>query len=187
MQRRDAIKKSFGYLGYLAALRFLIACGDEAQFSDSSTQVESSDGQANPTVDSSYPQPDTLKHPQEKIESGSEQKEPSEDGHGAEYVVMHDMYAMALYYDGETGPKTGEIKAEYIQDGHDVKLDFWHGHGGNQHQFILQPKHYQSLLRGKKTIVETTAVDGHKHTLFIDPNNIQYRIPGRPPIRIKVT
>lgn len=99
-------------------------------------------------------------------------------------VILYDTNAMALYYDGSLGPKTGVIKVQYILDNVEVTLDFWHGHGGKQHQFTLTPKHYTDLKALKKVTIETSKVDGHTHTLFIDPNDKRYRVPGAKPIPV---
>jgi hypothetical protein len=101
-------------------------------------------------------------------------------------VILYDTNAMALYFDGGLGPKTGVIKVQYIIDGKNVTLDFWHGHGGKQHQFTLTPEHYADLKQLKKVTLQTTVVDGHRHKLFIDPNSTRYRVPGAVPVKVTV-
>ncbi len=101
-------------------------------------------------------------------------------------VTLYDTYAMALYLDGSLGPKTGVVKVQYILDGNDLTLDFWHGHGGKQHRFTLTSAVYQDLKALKRVTIETTAVDGHKHKLFIDPKDSRYRVPGAQPIPVPV-
>ena len=54
-----------------------------------------------------------------------------------ETVVMYDTHAIALYFDGTMGPKTGIIYVDYILDNVPVTLLFWHGHGGKRHEFTL--------------------------------------------------
>ena len=101
-------------------------------------------------------------------------------------VILYDTHAMALYYDGTLGPKTGVVKVQYIIDGKDITLDFWHGHGGKPHRFTLTAAHYTDLKALKKVTIETTRVDGHSHKLFVDPNNPKYRVPGAPGIPVTV-
>lgn len=104
----------------------------------------------------------------------------------ANEVTLYDTYAMALYFDGGLGPKTGICKVQYILDDKSVTLDFWHGHGGKQHQFTFTPAHYADLKQLKKVTLETTVVDGHKHKLFVDPTSTRYRVPGAKPIPVPV-
>lgn len=99
-------------------------------------------------------------------------------------VTLYDTYAMALYMDGTMGPKTGVIKVQYVIDGQDITLDFWHGHGGKQHRYTLNSAVYQDLKALRRVTIETTSVDGHKHKLFIDPNDSRYRVPGAQPIPV---
>ncbi len=101
-------------------------------------------------------------------------------------VTLYDTNAMALYFDGGLGPKTGVIKVQYIIDGKNLTLDFWHGHGGKLHRFTLTPEHYADLKQLKKVTLSTTVVDGHSHKLFIDPNSTRYRVPGAAPVKVTV-
>jgi hypothetical protein len=93
-------------------------------------------------------------------------------------IKMHDTYAQALYYDGTNGPLTGVIEVAYVLAGTSITLDFWHGHGGQLHRFTLGPSHFDELKQGKRITVGTSMVDGHAHTLFIDPRDESYRVPG---------
>lgn len=99
-------------------------------------------------------------------------------------VIMYDMNAQALYFDGTYGPLTGVILVDYIVAGASVTLDFWHGHGGNIHRFTLEPEHYQQLKDGLKVTIETSVVDDHTHLLFIDPNDPSYRVDGAQPVEV---
>lgn len=100
------------------------------------------------------------------------------------FVTMYDTYAMALYMDGGLGPKTGVVKVDYIIANQEVPMQFWHGHGGKQHQYTLKPEHFAELKLGKRVLIETTPVDGHTHKLFIDPRDTRYRVPGAQPIKV---
>jgi hypothetical protein len=101
-------------------------------------------------------------------------------------VTLYDTNAIAMYFDGSMGPKTGVIKVQYIIDNQNVTLNFWHGHGGILHRFTLTPAHYADLKNLKKVTLETTVVEGHKHKLFIDPNNARYRVAGAKPVVVTV-
>jgi hypothetical protein len=93
-------------------------------------------------------------------------------------VKMHDTYAQALYLDGSLGPLTGTIEVEYVLAGATITLDFWHGHNGVLHRYTLEPSHFAQLEMGKRITLPTTIVDDHMHTLFIDPKDEHYRVPG---------
>ena len=99
-------------------------------------------------------------------------------------VLMHDTNAQALYLDGTYGPLTGNIKVSYVVAGTTLTLEFWHGHGGTPHQFTLDPSHFAKLKAGEKITLGTTTVDGHAHTLFIDPRSEAYRVPGSPDVSV---
>lgn len=101
-------------------------------------------------------------------------------------VRLYDTNAVAMYYDGTMGPYTGVIRVAYILADAALTLDFWHGHGGKQHRFTLLPSHYMELKRLRRVTVETSVVDGHTHTLFIDPVSPTYRVPGALPIDVPV-
>lgn len=99
-------------------------------------------------------------------------------------VLMHDTNAQALYLDGSLGPLTGNIKVSYVVAGATLTLEFWHGHGGTPHRFTLDPSHFAKLKAGEKITLGTTTVDGHAHTLFIDPVDEKYRVPGAPDVPV---
>src|SRR6185436_5303158 len=99
-------------------------------------------------------------------------------------VLMHDTNAQALYLDGSNGPLTGVIKVSYVVAGVMLTLDFWHGHNGVQHKFTLEPMHFEMLKKGQKVTLGTTTVDGHAHTLFIDPKDESYRVAGAPDVPV---
>ncbi len=91
---------------------------------------------------------------------------------------VHDTYAQALYYDGTYGPLTGTILAREIADGVEITYEFWHGHGGMQHMFTVTPADFEQLKRGERVTIETSEVESHSHTLFIDPVDPDYRVDG---------
>lgn len=99
-------------------------------------------------------------------------------------VKMHDTYAQALYYDGTKGPLTGTITVGHVLIGLAVTFDFWHGHGNQLHRYTLTPTDFDALKRGEKITLTTTTVDGHEHTLFIDPRDEAYRVPNAPDVNV---
>jgi hypothetical protein len=101
-----------------------------------------------------------------------------------EVVTMHDTYAQALYLDGSYGPLTGVVEVAYVTAGAAITLDFWHGHGGQVHRFTVTPEHFAALKRGEKITITTTTVDGHEHTLFVDPLDEDYRVPNAPDVDV---
>ena len=115
------------------------------------------------------------------VDSGVEP--PPRDG-GCETVMMHDTYAQALYYDGTYGPLTGTVTVDHVLGGVAVELEFWHGHGGQNHRYTITPENIDALKRGERVTVETTEVDSHRHTLFVDPLDEDYRVPGAPDVPV---
>jgi hypothetical protein len=101
-------------------------------------------------------------------------------------VTMHDTYAQALYFDGSYGPLTGIVTVAHAVAGQTLTMDFWHGHGGLQHRFTLEPMHFAALRRGERVTLETTIVDGHAHMLFVDPTDEAYRVRGAPDVEVTV-
>jgi hypothetical protein len=99
-------------------------------------------------------------------------------------ATMHDTYAQALYLDGTNGPLTGVITVAYVTAGTTITLDFWHGHGGELHRFTLEPEHFEALKQGLRVTVGTSTVENHAHTLFIDPLDEDYRVPGAPDVEV---
>lgn len=99
-------------------------------------------------------------------------------------VLMHDTNAQALYLDGSYGPLTGVITVVAVVAGTTLTLDFWHGHNGVPHRFTLEPIHFEMLKHGEKVTLGTTTVDGHSHTLFIDPVDEAYRVSGAPDVPV---
>lgn len=93
-------------------------------------------------------------------------------------VAMHDTYAQALYLDGTLGPLTGIVTTAHVIAGVLITMDFWHGHGGVPHRFTLDPTHFDALKRGERITITTTTVEGHAHTLFVDPRDERYRVEG---------
>ena len=101
-------------------------------------------------------------------------------------VLMHDTHAQALYLDGSYGPLTGVIAVAHVIANQPLTLAFWHGHGGTPHRFTLEPRHFAQLRAGHKVSLGTTTVDGHAHTLFIDPKDERYRVPGAPDVPVSL-
>jgi hypothetical protein len=99
-------------------------------------------------------------------------------------VTMHDTYAQALYLDNSLGPLTGVIEVAFVVAGAAITIDFWHGHGGQPHRYTLTPEHFAALVRGERITLGTTTVDNHAHTLFVDPRDEAYRVPGAPDIDV---
>lgn len=101
-----------------------------------------------------------------------------------ETVTLYDTYAQALYFDGTMGPKTGIVKVDYILADRPVVIEFWHGHGGSQHRYILTPAHFHDLKQLKRVYLYTDEVANHKHKLFIDPTDPRWRVPGAQPVQV---
>jgi hypothetical protein len=96
-------------------------------------------------------------------------------------VTLYDVYAMALYFDGGLGPRTGMIRVADVSAGVTLPKDFWHGHGGQLHRYTVLPEHFQALKRRERVMIQTTEVEGHSHMLFIDPVDPQWRVEGAQP------
>jgi hypothetical protein len=105
---------------------------------------------------------------------------------GVARVDVYDTYAQALYLDETYGPLTGIIYASDVESNQSITLDFWHGHGGQLHQFTLGSEEFSKLKKGERVYVTTTEVDSHMHTLFVDPLDPDYRVPGAEPISLPV-
>jgi hypothetical protein len=99
-------------------------------------------------------------------------------------VKMHDTYAQALYLDNSLGPLTGIVTVASVIAGSTITMDFWHGHNGLLHRFTLEPTHFDALKRGERVTVGTTTVEGHAHTLFIDPRDEHYRVENAPDVDV---
>jgi hypothetical protein len=110
--------------------------------------------------------------------------EPVPDACRGDTVPMHDTHAQALYLDGSLGPLTGIIEVEYVIAGVTITLDFWHGHGGQQHRYTLTPAELDALKTGQRVYLTTTEVDGHMHMLFVDPLAEEYRVDGAPDVPV---
>jgi hypothetical protein len=162
MQRREALAL-LGLGTRIGVAAFLINCDADAG-SDSKAEIDAAGGEP--------PSPDA--------------PPPSPDACTAMTVLMHDTNAQALYLDGALGPLTGNIKVAYVIANATITLEFWHGHGGTPHRFTLEPAHFAKLKAGEKITVGTTTVDGHAHTLFIDPKDPAYRVPGAPDVPVSL-
>ena len=108
----------------------------------------------------------------------------AEGGADVPPLTMYDTNAMAMYFDGTMGPKTGVIKVDYILANQEITLNFWHGHNGVLHRFTLKPEHYAAFKKMKKVFVETSVVDGHSHKLFIDFSDPKWRAEGAKPVQV---
>ncbi len=170
MFRRDFFRLAQNNFLAILFLRVMTACGAEQAYT---TNGRTNDDDAKPKNNDGD---DPGNNPGDDTDPGEE--EP------VEYVTMYDTYAMALYFGGELGPKTGEVLVDYVIANEVVNKDFWHGHGGKQHKFQLLPEHFEQLKQGKKVTIETTEVDGHTHNLFIDPNDPKWRMPGAQPRQV---
>lgn len=102
----------------------------------------------------------------------------------AQTVLVYDTYAQALYLDGSLGPLTGVITGVAMRDGVTLEKQFWHGHGGVQHRFTVTPADFAALRRGERVYLQTTEVEDHMHTLFIDPGDPDYRVPDTEPVPV---
>lgn len=118
------------------------------------------------------------------LSCGRDDEERLVEALGLLRVTLYDTYAMALYFDGSLGPKTGVMKVDYVKKNEPVTLRFWHGHGGESHFFTLTPDHFSEVKKLKKVTIETTEVASHTHKLFIDPNHPKYRVPGALPVEV---
>jgi hypothetical protein len=109
------------------------------------------------------------------------------DAHDATaFVILYDTYAQALYFDGTYGPTTGTIRAVDMGAGADKTYDFWHGHNGVLHRFTLTAAHFADLRKKKRVNLMTTVVEDHQHALFVDPVDLQWRVPGAMPVSVPV-
>ncbi|MBX3227099.1 MAG: hypothetical protein KIT84_35815 [Labilithrix sp.] len=107
-------------------------------------------------------------------------------GDAGALVVLYDTYAQALYLDGTLGPKTGIVRATDMGVGEDKVYDFWHGHEGRLHRFTVTAAHFARLRQKQRVTIATTVVSDHQHTLFIDPVDLRWRVPGAPPVSVPV-
>jgi hypothetical protein len=164
MQRREVLVLGFGAgIGVAASL---IGCGADA-------------GPADPADVDAGRNDDTDAPPADASASGP-------DACVAPTVLMHDTHAQALYLDGSKGPLTGIIRVADVVAGTTLALDFWHGHGGVPHRFTLEPVHFEMLVQGHEVTLGTTMVDGHAHTLFVDPVDEAYRVAGAPDVPVSL-
>lgn len=108
----------------------------------------------------------------------------SSDAGCSQYATMHDTHAQALYFDGTYGPLTGVITVDQVLADQDVDFEFWHGHDGLTHHFLVTREHFAALKRGERVSIETTEVDAHQHLLFIDPRDENYRASGAPDVMV---
>jgi hypothetical protein len=113
-----------------------------------------------------------------------EPQDPPDAGECQTFVHMHDTYAQALYFDGTYGPLTGVCTVDYVLANIEVDIEFWHGHGGQNHHYLITPEHFAALKRGERVMIETTEVDSHTHMLFIDPTDESYRVDGAPDVAV---
>jgi hypothetical protein len=127
------------------------------------------------------PEPDADETPPPSIDAGGDAQTQPVDAGCTMTVTLYDMHAMALYLDGGLGPRTGIVRVADIAAGVEQPRDFWHGHGNQLHRFTITPAHFAALRRRERILIETTEVDGHRHTLFVDPTDPQWRVEGAAP------
>jgi len=138
-------------------------------------------GEPDPGADASSSSPDAS-----SASDGAPAPVDASTGCDAQTVLVYDTYAQALYLDGTYGPLTGVITGESVRDGVELELEFWHGHGGMNHRFTVTPAHFAALARGEKITIETTEVEDHMHTLFVDPADLEYRVPDSEPVQVSL-
>jgi len=119
-------------------------------------------------------------------DSASATADASPDACAEKFATMHDTFAQALYLDGSLGPLTGTIQVAQVVAGVSVTMDFWHGHGGVPHRFTMGPAELAALKAGQRVTVGTTTVEGHAHTLFVDPKDETYRVPNAPDVEVSL-
>lgn len=61
------------------------------------------------------------------------------------------------------------ILAEDIAAGVEKPYEFWHGHGGRKHKFVVKPEHFLELQQGRAVEIYTDIVEDHRHSLRISP------------------
>ncbi len=150
-------------MAWVAGSGALLACTGEAPPSEPELDAPPPP----PPTDGAGPQPDAGTLP---VDAGCTMT-----------VTLYDMHAMALYLDGGLGPRTGIVRVADIAAGVEQPRDFWHGHGNQLHRFTITPAHFAALRRRERILIETTEVDGHRHTLFVDPTDPQWRVEGAAP------
>lgn len=141
------------------------------------------DAATNPDASAPEPAEDAATAP-DAAELAPDGGTPPDSGECTQLTRMHDTYAQALYFDGTYGPLTGTITVAQVLANVEVDMEFWHGHGGVSHHFLIGPEHFASLKRGERVTLETTEVDSHRHLLFVDPVDPNYRVPGAPDIDV---
>jgi hypothetical protein len=141
-------------------------------------------GAVSACVDVEAPEPEPDPEPSTPDAGAATVADASADACVDDTVLLHDTNAQALYLDGSYGPLTGNIKVDYVLAGTTITLDFWHGHGGTSHRFTLDATTFAALKARERVYVTTTTVDGHEHTLFIDPIDEAYRVDGAPDVSV---
>jgi hypothetical protein len=176
---------SGGALGFLAT-RAIACVGESNAMSDDEVDPETTAMPLEGGSGASDAHPPTTSDAQSQADAAAIVDAHGGDADATAFVVLYDTYAQALYLDGTYGPKTGIIRVVDIAAGSDKVYDFWHGHGGQLHRFTLTAVHFATLKQKKRVSVTTTIVDSHQHTLFVDPVDPMWRVPGAQPIKVPV-
>jgi len=119
---------------------------------------------------------ETSTQPDETIDSNKDEQISEEPQ--TTTLLLTDIYAMSLYYDGTMGPQTGVITVDDMVLAQDKTYEFWHGHGGRSHSYVVTAEDFKKIRSGIKVTIETDAVDSHTHTLFIDLADEEFLVPG---------
>jgi hypothetical protein len=149
--------------------------------SDASVEADAADS-ADAQADTSAPHA-SMDEPDAQLVAPD--AEPPDAG-CSQFVTMHDTHAQALYFDGTYGPLTGVITVDQVLADQELDLEFWHGHNGISHHFLVTRAHFAALKRGERVSIETTEVDSHQHLLFIDPEDESYRASGAPDVQVAI-
>ncbi len=165
------------------ALSFkIISCGADESLSRQSvsTQIQSGDAsKQNPDLEDGVILTPADETPIEESKNPTEeevQDTPAEPQ--TTTLILSDINAISLYYDGTMGPQTGVITVDDMVLAEDKTYDFWHGHGGSSHQFTVTSNDFIQIRSGLKVSIETDLVDSHSHTLFIDPTSDEFKVLG---------
>lgn len=197
MNRREFAQNTLQFGTAIIATLLTASCGRDEDQQNTRTVSDSSEGSTRKTT-GDLTRENKTSNPQTKPgHSKKKRTNPTpdprdqfagrEEEEGETYVDFYPLYAMATYFDGTTGPVTGEISAAMMnQISQEETLVFWHGHGGQSHQFTLNAEQKLNILRNKRVEITTSTIASHEHLLFIDPTTDSYRIPGAAMVRIKL-
>jgi hypothetical protein len=57
------------------------------------------------------------------------------------------------------------ITADQIRAGEPLNFEFWHGHTGKSHRFIVTVEHLQRVSEGGDVEIYTDVIEGHRHAV----------------------